>query len=287
MGVTVCATPLHQLHCRGRTRLGAAANFTQADAAPAPPDGAAPVPRARLGGHRAQPARGARRHARACWVLARSPGRWRATPTRSACARFIGTSMRFPELGGRVPRGICELGRAVQPLRCPERPSAPSSRRRSIHRRKRVRPDEAHAFFINTARGRLVDQPALVAALRRAAWAARGWTCLTKSRCPRIDPLHALHEDPAANVTSHLAHRLAGPMDLGARLAEHLAERTAPLARRAPEYRGRTERRPESCRSFWLLCAHLCLRRAAACSARPASRRWTARVALTARPAGG
>ena len=44
------------------------------------------------------------------------------------------------------------------------------------------------SFFVNTARGKLVDQPALVDALFERRWAGQGWTYFTRSRCRRMIP---------------------------------------------------------------------------------------------------
>ena len=64
-----------------------------------------------------------------------------------------------------------------------------------------------HAFFINTARGKLVDQAALVAALQARRLGGAGLDVFAEEPLPGDDPLHALHEDPSANVTltSHSA----------------------------------------------------------------------------------
>jgi D-3-phosphoglycerate dehydrogenase len=63
------------------------------------------------------------------------------------------------------------------------------------------------ALFLNTARGRLVDQPALVAALEERRLGGAALDVFETEPLPADDPLHALHEDPSANVTltSHSA----------------------------------------------------------------------------------
>jgi phosphoglycerate dehydrogenase-like enzyme len=63
------------------------------------------------------------------------------------------------------------------------------------------------ALFINTARGKLVDQPALVKALQERRLGGAALDVFETEPLPEDDPLHALHEDPTANVTltSHSA----------------------------------------------------------------------------------
>lgn len=67
-----------------------------------------------------------------------------------------------------------------------------------------MKPD---AFFINTARGKLVDQPALVDALKHHRLGGAGLDVMFEEPLPVDDPLHELNEDPAYNVTltSHSA----------------------------------------------------------------------------------
>jgi phosphoglycerate dehydrogenase-like enzyme len=67
-----------------------------------------------------------------------------------------------------------------------------------------MKPD---AFFINTARGKLVDQPALVDALKNHRLGGAGLDVMYEEPLPADDPLHALNEDPQYNVTltSHSA----------------------------------------------------------------------------------
>ncbi|MCC7359197.1 MAG: hypothetical protein IT317_06960 [Anaerolineales bacterium] len=57
------------------------------------------------------------------------------------------------------------------------------------------------AYFINTARGKLVDQAALVAALQARRLGGAGLDVYAEEPLPAEDPLHALHEDLSANVT--------------------------------------------------------------------------------------
>jgi phosphoglycerate dehydrogenase-like enzyme len=63
------------------------------------------------------------------------------------------------------------------------------------------------AYFINTARGKLVDQPALADALRQGRLGGAGLDVFYEEPLPAEDALHDLHEDPDANVTltSHSA----------------------------------------------------------------------------------
>ncbi len=67
-----------------------------------------------------------------------------------------------------------------------------------------MKPD---AFFINTARGKLVDQPALVDALKNRRLGGAGLDVMYDEPLPVDDPLHELNEDPSYNVTltSHSA----------------------------------------------------------------------------------
>src|SRR5258708_12063931 len=61
-----------------------------------------------------------------------------------------------------------------------------------------MKPD---AFFINTARGKLVGQPALIEALKNHKLGGAGLDVMYVEPLPLDDPLHALHEDISYNVT--------------------------------------------------------------------------------------
>jgi phosphoglycerate dehydrogenase-like enzyme len=61
-----------------------------------------------------------------------------------------------------------------------------------------MKPD---AFFINTARGKLVDQAALVEALKARRLGGAGLDVMYTEPLPLDDALHALHEDLSYNVT--------------------------------------------------------------------------------------
>jgi phosphoglycerate dehydrogenase-like enzyme len=57
------------------------------------------------------------------------------------------------------------------------------------------------ALFVNTARGKLVDQDALVAALRERRIGGAALEVFATEPLPPDDPLHALHEDLSYSVT--------------------------------------------------------------------------------------
>jgi D-3-phosphoglycerate dehydrogenase len=57
------------------------------------------------------------------------------------------------------------------------------------------------AFFVNTARGKLMDQPALVTALRERRLGGAGLDVFYEEPLPVDDLLHALHEDLSHHVT--------------------------------------------------------------------------------------
>jgi len=58
-----------------------------------------------------------------------------------------------------------------------------------------------NALFVNTARGKLVNQPALVAALRERRIGGAGLDVFYNEPLPVDDPLHELHEDLSYHVT--------------------------------------------------------------------------------------
>ena len=63
------------------------------------------------------------------------------------------------------------------------------------------------ALFVNTARGKLVDQAALIDALQQRRLGSAALDVFAEEPLPADDPLHALHEQLAANVllTPHSA----------------------------------------------------------------------------------
>lgn len=57
------------------------------------------------------------------------------------------------------------------------------------------------AFFVNTARGKLVDQPALVDALFERRLGGAGLDVFYEEPLPADDPIHQLHDDLSSHVT--------------------------------------------------------------------------------------
>lgn len=94
------------------------------------------------------------------------------------------------------------------------------------------------ALFVNTARGRLVDQGALVAALRARRIGGAALDVYAEEPLPADDPLHELHERPEYGVTLTPHAASLAPLDVGAGLAGALAERPARPARRADRASG-------------------------------------------------
>jgi D-3-phosphoglycerate dehydrogenase len=56
-------------------------------------------------------------------------------------------------------------------------------------------------LFVNTARGKLVDQAALVAAMRERRLGGLALDVYEEEPLPVDDPLHVLHADPTYDVT--------------------------------------------------------------------------------------
>ncbi len=77
------------------------------------------------------------------------------------------------------------------------------------------------AFLVNTARGAVIDQPALVQALREGWIAGAGIDVVVPERLPEDDPLLAL---PNAIITPHVAYYSEESLvDLGTLAAENVA----------------------------------------------------------------
>ncbi len=86
-------------------------------------------------------------------------------------------------------------------------------------------------LFINTARGKLVDQPALTRAFAGGQLGGVALDVFAEEPLPYGDPLLDLHERTGRPGDIDAAHCLAKPVDLGPRFARDLVQR-APLAQR-------------------------------------------------------
>jgi len=70
------------------------------------------------------------------------------------------------------------------------------------------------ALFVNTARGKLVDQPALIAALQARQISGAALDVFYDEPLPSDDPLHDLHQDPSYDVTLTPHSAWQGPWTL-------------------------------------------------------------------------
>ncbi len=76
-----------------------------------------------------------------------------------------------------------------------------NNRTQGIIGRREIGWMKPNALFVNTARGKLVDQPALVEALRERRIGGAGLDVFDPEPPPADDPLHALAEDLSYHVT--------------------------------------------------------------------------------------
>ena len=89
------------------------------------------------------------------------------------------------------------------------------------------------SLFINTARGKLVDQAALTAAVADGRIGGVALDVFYEEPLPVDDPLLDLHDLPGDRVTLTPHDAWQSPVDMGARFAGDLVQRVAVAARRA------------------------------------------------------
>jgi phosphoglycerate dehydrogenase-like enzyme len=108
---------------------------------------------------------------------------------------------RFPELEGRYGVRYAEWDEIFRRSDVLSVQLALNDRTAGIVGARELGLMKPTALFVNTARGKLVDQAALGAALRERRLGGGALDVFAEEPLPADDPLHDLHADPEANVT--------------------------------------------------------------------------------------
>ncbi|WP_175755643.1 D-2-hydroxyacid dehydrogenase [Burkholderia ambifaria] len=151
----------------------------------------------------------------------------------AALARALGMRVLFAAHGDargddHVPLDTLLRDSDVITLHCPLTPATRNLIDAAAFARMARRP-----LLINTARGGLVDERALVDALQSGQIAGAGFDVLTQEPLPAAHPFHAILSHPAFILTPHVAWASDEAMQA---LADQLVDNVAAFARGEPRH---------------------------------------------------